>query len=298
MKELTDKLKKAGFIVLPESTKYSLPDCSFAYEADFFDLENGMYLENEFRTVFYEKSTKSNYAHLRCHPLCMLNSGKNYPAAIRTAVRSGGNGTRFYFLEDTDLIHAPVTWLADEWISYCRLHNTAFGFLVIALHYLWACSEIANGGNSVEILRKCVTSTPKNVSIPKDYWANEELFLNILSDDTEAMNRLLKGKSFLETCDPLGRTPLYLAAEKGKKGPLEVLIKAGADVGNRCDWGGHPSILFWSVDHCIHNSKDPRWKAIVRSLLDKGAKVNEEVSDELKRHGYRDVKRFLKGIKG
>jgi ankyrin repeat protein len=59
--------------------------------------------------------------------------------------------------------------------------------------------------------------------------------------DTDEVMRLIKGNADINQADPLGRTPLVIAASSGRTDCFNLLIEAGADINKAGVNGDRPA---------------------------------------------------------
>jgi ankyrin repeat protein len=93
--------------------------------------------------------------------------------------------------------------------------------------------------------------------------------------------------------DPMGRTPLYIAAEKGNNVVVQLLVDRGANVNanalSAASLGGHEAVVRLLVDkgadvnaqggrhgNALYTASTGGHEAVVRLLVDKGADVNAQ----------------------
>lgn len=69
---------------------------------------------------------------------------------------------------------------------------------------------------------------------------DKPLYDAIVSEETDAVEYLVRHGAKVDSRDPRGRTPLHMAAMNGHVEEARILIAAGADVNSQCDNGDTP----------------------------------------------------------
>jgi len=93
---------------------------------------------------------------------------------------------------------------------------------------------------------------------------DKELFKAVKEGDTAKLERLLKEGADVNVKDDYGRTPLHVAAEKGEVEIVKLLLEKGADVNVKNNNGQTP----------LHYAASGGYTEIVKLLLERGADVN------------------------
>ncbi|MCI0336933.1 MAG: ankyrin repeat domain-containing protein [Acidobacteria bacterium] len=109
---------------------------------------------------------------------------------------------------------------------------------------------------------------------------NEELILAARKSNVEAVKALLAKGADVNTKTEYGATPLFYACDRGSIEIVKILLNAGADVNITDKFYNSPPV-FWAVmkDH----------GAVVKLLLEKGARTKESVMSSAAGQGKKNV---------